>query len=176
MSHTVDELFTARAEIDLYRFPSFFYPTVAILALALQAYLPLLFHLAVYLDLPLLVVIYYALNSRHAVGSVLTGSVLGILQDSVAHLALGLNGIAKALVGYVAASLGGKLDAEHAGVRFLVIFALYELNAAVVFIIERDLMARPVLWWGSRLLVAGLLNGIAAVLIFRVFDRFRRMR
>lgn len=170
------ELFTARAEVDLYRFPPLFYPLAAILALALQAYLPLLIHWAAYLDLPLLVVSYYAINSRHQSGSVIAGSLLGILQDSVSHLALGLNGIAKALAGYIASSLGGRLDAEHSSVRFLLIVFLYSLNAAVIFVIERYLMARPVPWWGSRLLVAGLLNGVAAVLVFRLFDRFRQAR
>lgn len=172
----MEDLFTASGEIELYRFPALFYPVAAVLALALQAYLPLLFHSAVYLDLPLLVVTYYALSSRQQAGAVLAGAALGILQDSVAHLALGLNGMAKSLAGFIAASLGNKLDAEHAGVRFLLIFALYEMNEAVVFVFERYLMAQPVLWWGSRLLVAGLLNGVAALFVFRLFDRFRRMR
>lgn len=170
------ELFNTPAEIDLYRFPALFYPAAAILALALQAYLPLLAHWTAYLDLPLLVVVYFALNARHPAGSVLVGATVGLLQDSVSHLALGLNGIAESLAAYFAAALGGRLDAEHPGVRFLVIAVLYWLNAVIIFVIERFLMARPEIWSASRLLVAGLLNGVVAVMVFRLFDRFRQRR
>lgn len=165
-----------RAEIALYRFPSLFYPIAAIVALALQAYLPLLFHAAVYLDLPLFVVVYYGLCARNATGAVVAGATMGLLQDGVSHLALGLNGIAETLVGFIAAGIGSRLDSDNAGVRFLVVGGLYAMNAALIFLMERYLMARMVPWWGGRLALAAAFNGAAAVPVFRLLDRFRQAR
>lgn len=172
-----NDLFTAsRAEISLYRFPPLFYPLAALVALALQAYLPLLFHAAVYLDLPLLVVAYYGLSRRSAVGGVVAGAAMGLLQDSVSHLALGLNGITETLAGFLAASIGGRFDSDNAGVRFLAVAGLYAMDAALIFLMERYLMARAVPWWGGRLAIAAAFNGAVAVPVFRMLDRFRRMR
>ncbi len=171
------DLFTAtRTEVSLYRFPALFYPVAAIVALALQAYLPLLFHAAVYLNLPLLVVAYYGLSKRSAAGGVVAGAVMGLLQDSVSHLALGLNGIAETVAGYIAAGIGGRFDSDNAGVRFVVVAGLYAMDAALIYLMERYLMGRAVPWWGGRLAVAAVFNGAVAVAVFQLLDRFRRMR
>ncbi|MGH9535492.1 MAG: rod shape-determining protein MreD [Terriglobales bacterium] len=165
-----------RAETSLYRFPSLFYPIAAIVALALQAYLPLLFHAAVYLDLPLLIVAYYGLCGRNAVGALLAGTGIGLLQDGVSHLALGLNGITDTVAGFIAAVVGSRLDSDNAAVRFLVVVCLYAMNASLIFLMERYLMARVEPWWGGRLALAAAFNGVVAIPVFRLLDRFRQRR
>lgn len=145
-----------------------------VLAVVLQAYLPLIARPAVYLDFPLLVVVYWGMTAQNRVTSMLAGSMLGLLQDSLSHIALGVNGIAKTLAGYLAASLGARIDADHPGVRLLLVFALFWLNALVVFGCQRYLMARPVTFNPAVIALAAFVNGLTAIFLFRVFDRFRR--
>jgi rod shape-determining protein MreD len=172
----VPELFsTSRAEAAIYRYPPLFHPFIVVFALVGQAYAPLLFHFATRFDFPLLVVVYIALTSRSQVSAMLAGSLLGLLQDSLSHLALGLEGIAKTVAGYLGSSLGVRIDADHPGVRLLVVGCLYWLNAVIVYSILRFLMARsPIMNW-TDVTVNALINGITAMFLFRIFDRFRQM-
>jgi len=171
----VSQLFsTSRAEAVVFRFPALFFPVLAALALALQATLPVVVHVAVYMDLPLLVVVYWAITVRQPTGASCAGAALGLLQDSLAHLALGVNGIAKTLIGWLGATLGAGLDADHAGIRWLAVFGCYELNRAVLYLFERFLLGTPVPWRGVATVVAAGANAVLAVLLFPGFDRFRR--
>jgi rod shape-determining protein MreD len=105
----------------------------------------------------------------------IAGSVLGLLQDSLAHLALGLEGIAKTIAGYLASSLGVRIDADHPGIRLLVVAILYWLNQLTVYSILRYLMAKsPLISW-TDVSINALINGICAMFLFRIFDRFRQM-
>ncbi|MGH9476441.1 MAG: rod shape-determining protein MreD [Terriglobales bacterium] len=164
---------TSRAEAAVFRFPPLFFPAVILLALVLQAYLPVVVHAAVFLDLPLLIVIYWALTKRKAESSALLGAVLGVVQDSLSHLALGVNGIAKTLIGYLDTRLGGRLDADHGGIRLAVVGAGYILNRVILYALERFLLGTPVPWRSGITLVAAVVNGLVAVALFRGLDRFR---
>lgn len=174
MGAAVPQIFsTSRAEAAVFRFPPLFFPVVFVLAMTAQAYLPVVVHAAVYLDLPLLVVIYWAFTIRNPVSASLVGAVLGVAQDSVAHLALGVNGIAKTLIGYVDASLGARVDADHPGIRLLVVFGCYEFNRFVLYAFERFLLGTPIPWQGEVTALAAGLNALLAVVLYRGFDRFR---
>ncbi|MGH9466348.1 MAG: rod shape-determining protein MreD [Terriglobales bacterium] len=165
---------TSRAEAAIFRFPLLFFPILIALALMLQAYLPVVVHAAVYLDLPLLVVIYWAVTYRKPRGALLLGAALGLAQDSLSHLALGVNGIAKTVIGFVDASLGGRVDADHPGVRLIVVLVCYLANRAMLYGLERFLLGTPVPWQSGVTVVAAVVNGLLALLLFPAFDRFRR--
>jgi len=174
MGAAVPQIFsTSRAEAAVFRFPPLFFPVVISLALILQAYLPVVVHAAVYLDLPLLVVVYWAIASRNATSASLLGALLGLAQDSLSHLALGVNGIAKTLIGYANASFGSKMDADHAGIRWLAVFACFEFNRAVLYGFERYLLGTPVPWRGMVTAVAAASNAALAVVLYQGMDRFR---
>ena len=165
---------TSRAEAAVIRFPPLFFPLLIALALAAQAYLPVLAHVAVYLDLPLLVVVYWAITSRNQISSSTLGMILGLLQDSLAHLALGVNGVAKTLIGYTNASFGARMDADHPGIRLVIVAAAFELNRIVLYSFQRFLLGAPIPWRGLVYLLAALMNGLLAIVLFRLFDGFRR--
>jgi rod shape-determining protein MreD len=164
---------TSRAEAAVFRFPPLFFPVLIAVALILQAYLPVVTHAAVYLDLPLLVIIYWAITSRNQVSASLLGALLGLAQDSLSHIALGVNGIAKTLIGYLDASFGLKMDADHTGVRILAVFACYELNRGVIYAFERFLLGTPIPWHGGTTAIAAAVNALLAAVLFRAMDRFR---
>src|SRR3954454_1332157 len=113
--------YTSREQMEVYRFSAPVAIGVPLAAVALQSFIPHWFPWFAIFDLPLLVVIFFAMARRSQVAGLVTGAAIGLLQDSLvgAHHPLGLYGIAKTVVGYGASSLGVKLDVESVGTRFL---------------------------------------------------------
>jgi rod shape-determining protein MreD len=74
--------YTSGEQIEVYRFSIPVTIGVPLLALFLQAFIPLRFpNFAVYVDLPLLVTIFFAMARRNPISGLLTGSVIGLAQD-----------------------------------------------------------------------------------------------
>ena len=166
--------YTSREEIEVHRFPLAASVGVPLVALLLQAFLPARFHWFEIFDLPLLVTIFFAMARRNPVTGLITGALIGILQDSLTHNPLGVFGIAKTVVGYGASSLGARIDVQNPGVRFLGTFAFYGAHQAVYFLVVRGMMGRPLEWrWGHELL-AGAANSLLAVVLFVALDRLKR--
>jgi len=99
--------------IEVHKYYAGVVPMAVLLALVLQAFFPVYIHSANYLELPLLVTLYFALSKRNPSSGLLLGMVVGLLQDSLSRTPLGLYGIAKTLVGYLGSSLGARIDVEH---------------------------------------------------------------
>ena len=108
------------------------------------------------------------------IGRLLTGSVIGLFQDALTGLPLGVNGIAKTVVGYGASSLGVKLDIENAGARLLVTLAFYVIHQIVYFMVARGMVALNQQWSWPHELWAALANAVVGVLIFFALDRFKQ--
>src|SRR5437879_13755202 len=85
------------------------------MALMLQAFIPVYIPKFAVLDLPLLITIYFGLSRRNPSTGLLLGMFTGLLQDSLSGptVPLGLYGIAKTIIGYLASSIGARLDTEH---------------------------------------------------------------
>ncbi len=140
----------------------------------LQAFVPLRFPFFAIFDLPLLVTIFFAVVRRNPVTGLLTGSVIGLLQDSLTHNPIGLYGIAKTVVGYGASSLGVRLDVENAGARLLLTLFFYMVHEIVYFMVGRGLVgltAHPS--WAYEL-GAAFANAVLAVLLFAALDKFKQ--
>jgi rod shape-determining protein MreD len=86
---------------------------------------------------------------------------------------VGLNGIAKTIIGYLASSLGVKLDVDNPGSRFLMTFAFYIVHRLVYVVIAIWLagMDEQVRWTHS--LIAALANGLLAVVLFAMLDKLK---
>ncbi len=98
----------------------------------------------------------------------------GTVQDAIAGVPIGLNGIAKTIIGYLASSLGVKLDVDNPGSRFLMTFVFYLVHRTVYVVIALALVGvnEPFLW--AHTLVAALANGLLAVVLFALFDRLKQ--
>jgi rod shape-determining protein MreD len=166
--------YTSGEQIEVYRFSVPATVLIPLLALFLQAFMPLKLHFFSYFDLPLLVVISFAVARRSQVAGLLTGSVIGLLQDALTHQPLGLYGISKTIVGYGASSLGVRLDVENAGARFLVTLFFYCLHEIIYFTIARSLVGLGLKWSWQHEIISALANAFLAVALFALLDRFKQ--
>ena len=145
------------------------------MALFVQAFVSRHFRgFAVYLDLPLLVTIFFAMARRNPISGLFTGAVIGLAQDMLGHNPIGIYGIAKTVVGYGASSLGVKLDVENAGARFLVTLGFYLVHSAVYFFVARALVSMTQNWRWLDGVVAGLANAFLGVGLYFLLDRFKQ--
>lgn len=99
-------------------------------ALALQTTLARYVRGTVALDLVLVVVVYVALTSGPVTG-LLTGTFAGLVQDALATGVIGIGGLAKTLVGFLAGVIGTQFIVAQPLPRFVVFFAATLLHAAV---------------------------------------------
>ena len=96
----------SQRETQISRFRAWVLFLVPLAAILFQVYVPLFFQFLAYLELPLLVTVYFALMRRSPIGGLLVGALVGLAQDSLSKNPLGMFGITKTLVGYFAASVG----------------------------------------------------------------------
>lgn len=166
--------YTSREEIEVHRFSIWVTLGVPLAALFLQAFLPARWHFFSLFDLPLLVTIYFGMTRRSPVSGLVTGSLIGLVQDSLTHQPLGLYGIAKTLIGFAASSLGVKLDVDSPLTRMLLTSAFYIVHQAIYFLVARGLVRQTLDWPWLYTLGAALANGILAVVLFAILDRFKQ--
>src|ERR1700752_615508 len=103
-------LLHSQRETQITRFRAWVLFVVPLIAILFQVYVPLFFQFLSYLDMPLLVTVYFALMRRSAVQGTFIGAFIGLAQDSLSKNPMGLYGIVKTLVGYFAASVGLRFD------------------------------------------------------------------
>ncbi len=166
--------YSSRERFEVYRFNWFTVIVVPLMALLLQAYLPLRMPFFDLFDLPLLVTIYFAVARRNQVTGLLAGCIIGLIQDSLTHRPLGLYGMAKTVVGYTASSLGLRIDVDNPGSRLLMGFAFYIVHQLIYFAVARGLAIQSLSWrWGHEI-IAAIANALLAVALFALLDRFRQ--
>jgi rod shape-determining protein MreD len=167
----VARLSLTREGIEVHRFNLGATIGIPLAALFLQATLPRLFGFFVLIDLPLLVTIFFAVARRNPMAGTITGAVIGIAQDAITHLPLGLFGMAKTAVGYIASSLGARIDVENPGSRLLLTFAFYLLHRGVYQVVATNLAQLTVPFSWANELGAALLNALLAVFLFALLDK-----
>jgi rod shape-determining protein MreD len=171
----INDTFDLRGEthIEVYKFRggSIFFVTA--LALILQALLPVYLPRTAMLDLPLLVTVYFGLSRRNPSTGLLLGTIIGLLQDSLSKSPLGLYGIAKTIIGYLASSIGARLDTEHPAARFALTAAFFLVQQVIVVLIERLLLAHAGPIFNIRIMIAAGVNGVVGVVLYFSLDRLR---
>jgi rod shape-determining protein MreD len=146
---------------------------VPLVAILFQVYVPRFFEFLGYLELPLLVTIYFALMRRSQIGGLFIGALIGLAQDSLSKNWLGMYGISKTLVGYFAASVGSSIDVEHPVIRFLLTWFFYLFHQLLYWVLSRGLLGTQVAFDIQRTAMLGLLNAVVGVAVFRFLDRLR---
>ena len=147
---------------------------VPLAALLFQVYVPRFFVFLGYLELPLLVTIYFALMRRSQMSGLFIGAFIGLAQDSLSiKQPLGMFGIVKTLVGYFAASVGLRIDVDHAVIRLLLTYFFYFFHQFLYWVLVRGLLGKPVGFEWQRTLVLGILNAAVGVALFHFLDRLK---
>jgi rod shape-determining protein MreD len=164
--------YTSGEQIEVYRFSIPVTIGVPLLALFLQVFLPR--RIFSIFDLPLLVTIFFGMARRNPISGLFTGAAIGLAQDMLGPYPIGIYGIAKTVVGYLASSLGAKLDVENAGARLLITVGFYLVHQAVFFTIARGMVNLTLNWSWGRGLLAGLANGILGMVLYFALDKFKQ--
>jgi rod shape-determining protein MreD len=99
-------------------------------ALALQTTLARYLRGSAAVDLVLVVVVYVALTWGPVTG-LLTGTFAGLVQDAMSTGVIGIGGLAKTLVGFLAGIIGTQFIVAQPLPRFVVFFAATLLHAVV---------------------------------------------
>ncbi len=143
-------------------------------ALLLQTFLPLRVPLARLFDFPLLVTIYFALVRRDKVFATGLGTVLGLLQDALAHGFIGMFGTAKALVGYLAASASVKFELGHLVARSVLTAILVLVQAFILLGLQHGLLEFPPPFQALDLASSLLVNVALGLVLFQALDRLKQ--
>ncbi|MFZ0433030.1 MAG: rod shape-determining protein MreD [Candidatus Acidiferrales bacterium] len=165
----------SEGNIEVHKFYGGTVVIASFLALVLQAFLHKYGRWAEWLDLPLLVTIYFGVSRRNPVSGMFLGSAIGILQDALSHdNPIGYYGIAKTLVGYVASSVGARIDTEHPVSRMALVFVLYHFHQVVLTIEQRVLLNRPAPFFTWRLFLDSIITAAFSIVVFALLDRLRK--
>jgi len=175
MSYSNDRLLlSSQREGQVSRFRAWVTLAVPLIAILFQVYVPLFFKFLSFLEMPLLVVVYFALVRRSQISGLAIGALVGLAQDSLSRKTpLGMFGIVKTLVGYFAASIGLRLDVDHSFIRLLLGFFFFFFHQLSYWVLSRALLGQQVDFDLQRTLVLGLLNAVVALSLFRFLDKLR---
>jgi len=167
---------TSREQLSVYEFSWPVIVFVPLLAVLIQVFIPVRVRFMPIIDLPFLVTIFFATARRNPISGCLTGCFIGLLQDLFAgyNHPLGMYGIALTVVGFIASSLGVKIDVENPGSRFLITFFFFGIEEGVYYGVAHGLLRQGVLWNWSHVALSALANAVIGIFVFRFLDRFKQ--
>lgn len=156
-----------------HRFRPYAMILVPLAAILFQVYLPRFFEYLGYLELPLLVTVYYALMKRQPIPALIFGSLVGLGQDSLSYHPLGMFGIVKTLVGYFAASVSMRFDVDNPLIQLLLGFFFFFFHQFFYWVLSRALLAQQVDFNLQQTFLFGVLNAVVALPLFALLDKIR---
>ena len=120
-------------------------------------------------DLVLVVVVYVALTSGAATG-LLTGAFAGLVQDALSSGVIGIGGLAKTIVGFLAGIIGTQFIVARPLPRFVVFFAATALHAVVFMglyvLLDRRTFGAPL----AAVAGQAAANSVVGVVAFQVVE------
>lgn len=162
-----------RRDMEIRRYPLLAYAMIPLASLVLQAWLPRVVGRFVWFDLPLVVTVYFALGRRSPVQGAIMGAAMGLFEDALSHHPIGINGLAKTVVGFLAASVGVRIEVENYVIRLLLNFTLSLLSSSVYFFTFRFLLGLAFEWSWLTELMRAVVNSLIAIVLFPVMDRLQ---
>jgi rod shape-determining protein MreD len=170
----VTRSYMSRREVEQQSFSLQVAVLVPVGAILLQVLLPRISPALAILDLPFIVTLFFAVSRRSPIAGTVTGGTIGLLQDILTSQPIGVNGMAKSVIGYAAASLGSQIDVENTGTRALLAFGFSLTQSLLLYLIERRLLGIRGfhLQWLHELLRAAI-NTVLAPPIFLLLDRWK---
>jgi len=175
MSYMLNPGAQSEANVEVHKFYGGTVLLSGLFALVLQALLHKYGRWSELVDLPLLVTVYFGVSRRNPVSGLFLGAGIGILQDALSHdYPIGLYGIAKTIVGYLASSIGARIDTEHPVARFGLMFFFFHFHQALLVVTQRVLLNLPAQFFSVRLLLDSVVTAGVGVILFALLDRLRK--
>jgi len=162
-----------RRDPTIRRYPILAYALVPLAALVLQAWLTKVLEPHAWFDLPLVVTVYFALDRRSPVQGTLMGAAVGLFEDALSNHPIGVNGIAKTVAGFLAASIGVRIDVENGTIRLAMNFLLSLLSSGLVVFVSRFLLGMNYEWQWYIAVFAAVGNSLVALVLFPLLDRLQ---
>ncbi|MGH9941457.1 MAG: rod shape-determining protein MreD [Pyrinomonadaceae bacterium] len=141
------------------------------LAVLLQTTLPQLWEKLVLVDLPLVVVAYFALR-RDAVQAMFVGAAAGLATDLFSGGLLGANGFTKTLVAYTIAVLGTRIMLDNQLMRIPVLAGAAAIDVSVYVLLHRMLGQTMTLPFAETAAYKFIATTVAGTFIFILLDVF----
>ncbi|MGA3186078.1 MAG: rod shape-determining protein MreD [Bryobacteraceae bacterium] len=146
---------------------------ISLVAILFRVYVSRFVPYLQYLELPLLVTVYFSLMWRSPIAGLLFGAAIGLAQDSLSHHELGMFGIVKTLVGYFAASVSLRVDVGNPLLRLVLAFFFFFFHQLLYWVLARALLGEALEFEVVQVLVLAILNAIVAVFLFQLLDRLK---
>jgi rod shape-determining protein MreD len=149
---------------------------LTLVAVVAKFYLPRLVPHTEWLELPLLLTVYFGLMRQSQIQALLFGAFVGLAEDSLSPATvnpIGMYGITKTLVGYFAASVSTRFNVENPVIRVLLCFFFYCFHAFFYWIMRRALLGQVIPFDLQEVLVNGGLNSLIAIPLFLILDRMK---
>jgi rod shape-determining protein MreD len=143
-------------------------------SLLLEVTLPPTWPVARLFQLSLLVTIYFPMIRENQIFGTAFGMSVGLLEDALSHGYLGQMGMAKALVGYLAATAGLKLEFDNLLVRGFLIGALVAVHNVFVYLLTHQLLGLPAPFEPLHILTSTMVNVALGLILFPLFDRLKK--
>ena len=168
--------YTSREQIAAYEFNWLAIILIPLIAIFVQAFFTAKLRWLSILDLPMMVVIFFAVARRNPISGCVTGAIIGLMQDALGGPAhpIGMYGITNTIIGYMASSLGVKIDVDNPGTRFLIVYGFYVIHEGVYFGVGRGLLRQPLEWSWSHVAIAALANAVVALFLLHFLDRVKQ--
>ncbi len=160
--------------MERHQFPLWIIALFIVASVFIESKLPLWFWRAAWLDLPLIVTVYFGLKLQSPLRGLSVGVVAGLLQDALSHGPVGLNGLSKTIVGFVASSFSRRIEAEHIAIRAAALLVFSVVDLAILAFLERLFYAKHFSWAHYHFVYSPLLNVVIGLPVFWLGDRFRR--
>jgi rod shape-determining protein MreD len=146
---------------------------ISLLAILFRVYVSRFVPYLQYLELPLLVTVYFSLMWRSPIAGLFFGATIGLAQDSLSHHPLGMFGIVKTLVGYFAASMSLRVDVGNPLLRLVLGFFFFFFHQLLYWVLARALLGAALEFEVPQALVLAILNAIVAVFLYQLLDRLK---
>ena len=141
-----------------------------IIAVVLQWTLSNVFEGAAYIDFPLIIVVYAALQ-RNSIRAILFGTAAGIAVDALSGGLLGANGFAKTLVAYIVSEIARRVYLDNLILRIPVLAGACLLNSLVYYGLHLMLGQPPARDWLLTVSYSIIATTITGTIIYIFMQR-----
>jgi rod shape-determining protein MreD len=146
---------------------------IPLAAILFQVYVPQFVRYLAYLELPLLVTVYFSLMRRSPVAGVFIGAGIGLAQDSLSHHPLGMYGLVKTLVGYFAASVSTRFEVDNTWVRVVLACLFLLLPKIFYLVLSNAVLGETFAFEPQQTLVLAALNAAVAAPLYHLLDKLK---